>query len=154
DQRRSRDLILVLQLDQPHALCSPADGTNILRAYANQFTVRGHHKDVRVVLNAHDRDDLTILLPRLHIDDALTPSALSPVLFDCGSLAESALRHGKHHVVIVACGDHADNVVTLFKPDTNNPICLTAHFANIFILETDAHPIMRTNENGFACKHE
>src|SRR5215813_8816794 len=129
-------------MDQTYALCRSTDGADVLRPYANQFAVRRHHQNVRILLNAHDRHDFAIFVGGLHVNDPFATPSLSAVLLNSCTLAETTLRDRKDHIILVRRCNHADNVITFVKTNTDHPIRLTAHFTYVRMQESNTHAVM------------
>jgi hypothetical protein len=46
DEGSGRDFVVIVEINETHALCRTANGTNVLRSNADQLAVGGHHQNV------------------------------------------------------------------------------------------------------------
>ena len=92
DQRDRHDLVLALEIHQPHALRGAADGANLVGRRAQDLALLGHHEQLFVGVDLRDGDDRAVLVGDLDVLHAQAAAAGDAVLVDAACSWRSPFR--------------------------------------------------------------
>src|SRR4029078_11699497 len=114
----------------------PARVTDRVARDANELAALGDDEQLALVVHGERADDLSRLLGRLHVDDALAAPRLQAIRGELGTLSVTALGERECLFVALHHGGRHD-VIALFERDAAHAARLPAHVADARLLERD-----------------
>src|SRR4051812_46100890 len=101
EQRRARNLIAAVRPDESDALRASAGLAYLAGLDAYELALLRDDHQLRLFIDGEDCDDLSGLVGRLHVDDALSATRLQAVGRYRGLLAKAALTDREHLLAVV-----------------------------------------------------
>ena len=146
DERDRHDLVLALEIHQPHALRGAADGANLVGRRAQDFALLGHDQQLFVGVDLGDGHDRAVLVRDLDVLDAQAAAAGDAVFVDQRVLRVALL--GDRQQRAAGLGDlHRHDLVVLAQLDAAHAVGGAAHRADVAFDEADRLAVPGADED-------
>src|SRR4030095_8037407 len=131
------ELVALLEIDEPDALCGPTDRSQIGRGHPHDDPVLGNEDHVILVRDCLHPDHEPITVRRLDVDSAASISLLKAIFRHGGSLF--AAREERHAFHLWIDDDHVHDFISVVERNAPDAAGGSPHGARIALGESDSH---------------
>ena len=140
------DLNALIEVHHLDAGGNPSDVLEIACPDLYDDTCGVDHHDLVLIRDSFDADQITGLICYVITLDALSASVLYLELGESRSLAHSVFRREQKGIAL-SIDLHSDDLVVLIQIHANDAHCRTSQSSDCFLLEANAHTLLRDKEN-------